>query len=366
MPSARARSSAIWRAAAATPTRPPPLDPDASARRSRTSCSASSPGHCEYFASAMVVLAREIGLHARLVNGFAGGQENRIGGFVELTRSDAHTWVEVHYARAGWVRYDPTPPDLRARAGARALARGAAAPARERARAVVVPERPRLRPLRPDPRRQARLARLAERQAHAPGGRGRRRGAAREPAQRRARGARQPRCSPVAIAAGALLRRILRRRRGAVLPADYAKALRLLSRRGLVRTRTADRPRLPRRRRGRPPRRRGARLRTADAGLSRPALRRPTGGAVGAGAARAAGGAEATDGAQRRRARRASRSGSSCPAALRCGPPCPRTRSTPRADSGGSSPMPPCATVSSAGGTMRTRATVAISVVGWV
>lgn len=39
-----------------------------------------------------------------------------------------------------------------------------------------------------------------------------------------------------AIAAGVLLRRILRRRRGAVLPADYAKALRLLSRRGLVRT----------------------------------------------------------------------------------------------------------------------------------
>ena len=63
----------------------------------------------------MVVLAREVGLHARLVNGFAGGQENRIGGFVELTRSDAHTWVEMHYARAGWVRYDPTPPDLRAR-----------------------------------------------------------------------------------------------------------------------------------------------------------------------------------------------------------------------------------------------------------
>ncbi len=73
-------------------------------------------GHCEYFASAMVVLAREVGIPARLVNGFAGGQENRIGGFLELTRSDAHAWVEVHYAEAGWVRYDPTPPDLRARA----------------------------------------------------------------------------------------------------------------------------------------------------------------------------------------------------------------------------------------------------------
>ncbi len=71
-------------------------------------------GHCEYFASGMVVLARSVGIPARLVNGFAGGRENGIGGFTEVRRSDAHSWVEVHYARAGWVPYDPTPPDLRA------------------------------------------------------------------------------------------------------------------------------------------------------------------------------------------------------------------------------------------------------------
>lgn len=70
-------------------------------------------GHCEYFASGMVVLVRAIGLPARLVNGFAGGNENTIGGFVELSRSDAHAWVEVHFERAGWVRYDPTPVDAR-------------------------------------------------------------------------------------------------------------------------------------------------------------------------------------------------------------------------------------------------------------
>jgi len=80
-------------------------------------------GHCEYFATAMVVLARELGLPSRLVNGFAGGRHNGIGGFVELTRADAHAWVEIHYAEAGWVRYDPTPPDLRARAAAPASLR---------------------------------------------------------------------------------------------------------------------------------------------------------------------------------------------------------------------------------------------------
>ena len=74
-------------------------------------------GHCEYFASAMVVLARSVGLPARLVNGFAGGRANEVGGFVEVSSFDAHAWVEVHYRKLGWVRYDPTPPDLRLAGG---------------------------------------------------------------------------------------------------------------------------------------------------------------------------------------------------------------------------------------------------------
>ena len=80
-------------------------------------------GHCEYFATGMVVLARSVGLPARVVNGFAGGETNSIGGFVELRRSDAHTWVEVRYEEAGWVRYDPTPPDLRLAGSSRLSAR---------------------------------------------------------------------------------------------------------------------------------------------------------------------------------------------------------------------------------------------------
>jgi transglutaminase-like putative cysteine protease len=83
-------------------------------------------GHCEYFATAMVVMARSVGLPARLVNGFAGGHRNRVGDFVELTGSDAHAWAEVYFRDHGWVRFDPTPPDLR-------LAAASAAPSlRER------------------------------------------------------------------------------------------------------------------------------------------------------------------------------------------------------------------------------------------
>ena len=73
-------------------------------------------GHCEYFASAMVAMARTQGLPSRLVNGFAGGVENELGGFIEVTQADAHAWVEIHFEDAGWVRFDPTPPDLRLRA----------------------------------------------------------------------------------------------------------------------------------------------------------------------------------------------------------------------------------------------------------
>jgi transglutaminase-like putative cysteine protease len=97
---------------------PPPPDPDSELSPVERFLSGDMAGHCEYFASAMVLLARELEIPARLVNGFAGGLENAIGGFVELTRSDAHAWVEVHYDLAGWVRYDPTPPDLRARSAA--------------------------------------------------------------------------------------------------------------------------------------------------------------------------------------------------------------------------------------------------------
>jgi hypothetical protein len=77
-------------------------------------------GHCEYFASAFVLLARSAGLPARLVTGFAGGRTNSLRGFIELTQADAHSWAEVHFAGSGWVRFDPTPPDLRL-AGSRQL-----------------------------------------------------------------------------------------------------------------------------------------------------------------------------------------------------------------------------------------------------
>jgi len=67
-------------------------------------------GHCEYFASAMVLLLRSVGIPSRLVNGFQMGEYNSSADFYTVRQSDAHSWVEVHFPQAGWVAFDPTPP----------------------------------------------------------------------------------------------------------------------------------------------------------------------------------------------------------------------------------------------------------------
>lgn len=66
-------------------------------------------GWCEQYASAMVLLLRSIGIPARITNGFHGGERNEFGGYWTVRNSDAHSWVEVPFAEAGWVAFDPTP-----------------------------------------------------------------------------------------------------------------------------------------------------------------------------------------------------------------------------------------------------------------
>jgi transglutaminase-like putative cysteine protease len=66
-------------------------------------------GHCEYFASALAILLREVGIPTRLVNGYYGAHYNRLGGFYAVRQADAHSWVEVHFGELGWFTFDPTP-----------------------------------------------------------------------------------------------------------------------------------------------------------------------------------------------------------------------------------------------------------------
>jgi protein-glutamine gamma-glutamyltransferase len=69
-------------------------------------------GHCEYFASAMAILLRTLGVPSREVNGFLPGEYNDIAGDYIVRASDAHSWVEVYFPGNGWQVFDPTPSSI--------------------------------------------------------------------------------------------------------------------------------------------------------------------------------------------------------------------------------------------------------------
>ena len=64
-------------------------------------------GSCQYFAGAMAVLLRMLGVPARLAVGFTQGKLD--GGGRVITNRNAHAWVEVRFPFAGWVAFEPTP-----------------------------------------------------------------------------------------------------------------------------------------------------------------------------------------------------------------------------------------------------------------
>ncbi len=78
----------------------------------------SQEGYCDYYASAMAVMARAVGIPARIAVGYAGGEYDReLDGYL-VRRSNAHAWVEVYFPDYGWIEFEPTagePPIVRPR-----------------------------------------------------------------------------------------------------------------------------------------------------------------------------------------------------------------------------------------------------------
>lgn len=74
-------------------------------------------GFCEHIASSFVLLMRAMGVPARIVTGYQGGEINALDGFLTVRQSDAHAWAEVWQADVGWVRVDPTSAVAPARTG---------------------------------------------------------------------------------------------------------------------------------------------------------------------------------------------------------------------------------------------------------
>jgi transglutaminase-like putative cysteine protease len=64
---------------------------------------------CEYFASAMVVMLRELGVPARVVEGYTAGTLDPATGKFVVKELDAHAWVEVYFPLYGWIEFEPTP-----------------------------------------------------------------------------------------------------------------------------------------------------------------------------------------------------------------------------------------------------------------
>jgi len=67
-------------------------------------------GYCTYYASAMAVLCRSIGLPARYIEGYIMPPEASQDGIYDVTNLQAHAWVEVYFEGFGWVPFEPTAP----------------------------------------------------------------------------------------------------------------------------------------------------------------------------------------------------------------------------------------------------------------
>jgi len=65
-------------------------------------------GYCDYYATAMVVLARASGLPARFVSGYAPGSYDAPNAQYIVREKNAHSWAEVYFPEIGWVEFEPT------------------------------------------------------------------------------------------------------------------------------------------------------------------------------------------------------------------------------------------------------------------
>lgn len=67
-------------------------------------------GHCEYFATAMAMMLRSLGIATRLAAGFQRGDYNDAADVFVVRQRHAHAWVEVYFPDNDvWVPFDPTP-----------------------------------------------------------------------------------------------------------------------------------------------------------------------------------------------------------------------------------------------------------------
>lgn len=63
-------------------------------------------GYCVHYSTTMALMARSLGIPARVVAGFLPG--NSRAGVHRVTAEDAHAWPEIYFEGHGWVAFEPT------------------------------------------------------------------------------------------------------------------------------------------------------------------------------------------------------------------------------------------------------------------
>jgi hypothetical protein len=78
-------------------------------RLSKTECFATyKKGFCQYYATTMAVILRDLGVPTRIAQGFLPGSRDKNTPFETILFSNAHAWVEVYFPGYGWLPFDPT------------------------------------------------------------------------------------------------------------------------------------------------------------------------------------------------------------------------------------------------------------------
>ena len=70
-------------------------------------------GYCTHFATVLALMARSIGLPARVATGFHFAGPPSSDGAYHLYERNAHAWTEIFFPGHGWVIFDPTPTESR-------------------------------------------------------------------------------------------------------------------------------------------------------------------------------------------------------------------------------------------------------------
>lgn len=65
-------------------------------------------GYCDYYATSMAVLARSVGIPARLVIGYSRGFYEEGNRRFVVRENHAHAWVEIYFPGIGWIEFEPT------------------------------------------------------------------------------------------------------------------------------------------------------------------------------------------------------------------------------------------------------------------